>query len=297
MKHANYAMKAYLIPTSQAIPLAKNIQGKTNAITLLLPLLNKEQKRYFPDKEIYMRLPSAKKLSGKKVIVLHAGAPRPNDGMAELELILQILRDNKANHIEVFFTYFPYGMQDRVFLKGETNASENLIEKLVSFYHVKRIFVIDPHFGGRKWAQKYPIFDVSAVPLLLQKAEDDFGKDIVILSPDKGGKRRTSIPGFQKTRRDSFHVELFSKAMGLKGKTVAVIDDMIKTGGTMLKFYEIAKKMGAKKVIALATHGVLPSGVAKIQKTYDRLYLTNTISQSPKIATINIGGLILNTLI
>jgi len=69
---------------------------------------------------------------------------------------------------------------------------------------------------------------------------------------------------------------------------------MIKTGGTLLKFYEIAEKLEAKKIIALVTHGVMPVGISKIKKKYSKLYLTNTIKQ--KEANIDIIDLILKTI-
>ncbi len=297
-------MKTFIIPTSQALHLApkqsefatgqaKNILARAKNFEIIFPNLSKDEKKYFPDGEIYIRISRAKKLKGGRVIVLHSGAPKPNEGLMELELILQILRDNRLKP-EVFFTYFPYGMQDKVFEKGETNAAENLIEKLVNYYKIKKIYVVDPHFGGRKWVTKYPIVNVSAVPLLIKKAEEDFNENIYFLSPDTGGKRRTKISGFEKKRLNSFNVEIFSSKLNLKGKIVAAVDDMVKTGGTLLKFAEIAKKAGAKKTIALITHGVMPSGIARVKKEYSKLYLTNTIKQ--KGLSIDITGLILKTI-
>ena len=285
-------MRNFLIPTSTVEYLAKSILRKTEAFEIVFLDLNRDRKRYFPNGEIYIRILKANKLRGKRVIVLHSGAPRPNEGLVELELILQILKNYKVKP-EVFFTYFPYGMQDKIFGGGEINVAENLVEKLVNYYKVRKIYVIDPHFGGRKWVKKYPIVSISAVPLLIKKVKDDFAGNILFLSPDKGGQRRTKISGFKKERRNSFSVKIFSPKINLKGKIVAVIDDMVKTGGTLLKFYEVAKKEGAKKIIALVTHGVIPSGVSKIKKKYSKLYLTNTISQ--KEADIDITNLIFKT--
>jgi len=287
-------MKTFLIPTSQALHLAKSILTKTNDFKIVFPSFNRDGKRYFPDGEVYMRILKVNKLREKKVIVLHSGAPRPNEGLMELELILQILRDNKVRS-EVFFTYFPYGMQDKVFEKGETNVAENLIAKLINYYKVKKIYTIDVHFKGKKWVKNYPIVNISAVPILIQKAKEDFGENILFLSPDIGGKRRTGISGIKKERLTSFKVKMVSPKLNFKGKVVGVIDDMIKTGGTLLKFQEIAKKSGAEKIIALITHGVIPSGVSKIKKKYSKLYLTNTIKQ--KESNIDITDLILKTIL
>jgi len=131
----------YLISTSTTEHLAskqnKFAMGQAKNIEVIFPNKNKDGKRYFPDGEVYMRILKANKLRDKKVIVLHSGAPKPNEGLIELELILQILRDNGVKP-EIFFSYFPYGMQDKVFEKGEANVAENLIEKLINYYKVKK---------------------------------------------------------------------------------------------------------------------------------------------------------------
>jgi len=283
---------------------AKNILARTKDFEIVFPDSNRDGKRYFPDGEVYMRILKANKLRDKKVIVLHSGAPRPNEGLIEIELILQILRDNGVKP-EIFFPYFPYGMQDKVFEKGETNVAKNLIEKLINYYKVKKIYVIDPHFGGRKWIKKYPLIDVSAIPILIEVAKGDFaaeaslapegrGEDILFLSPDIGGKRRTGVSGIKKERLTSFKVKMVSPKLNLKGRIIGVIDDMIKTGGTLLRFQEIAKKSEAKKVLALVTHGVMPSGISKIKEKYSKLYLTNTVKQ--KEANIDVTGLILKAI-
>jgi len=286
-------MKIYIIPTSQTEYLAKKIQKKTKETGVIFPNLDKRKRRHFPDGEIYMKILKAGRIRDGQVIVLHSGASRPNEGLIELELVLQILRDYKINP-EVFFTYFPYGTQDKVFEKGETNVAENLIEKLIKYYKVRRIYIIDPHFGGRKWVKKYPITSLSAIPLLIKEAKKNYGENILFLSPDTGGKRRTGILGIKKERLTSFNVRMLSPTLNFKGRVVGVIDDMIKTGGTLLKFQKIAKNGEAQKVIALVTHGVIPSGVLKIKKKYSKLYLTNTIRQ--KWANVDITNLILKAI-
>jgi len=283
-------MDIVIIPTLKVKHLTGILAKK---FKILLPGLNKNGKGYFPNGEVYVRIPKIARIKNKRVIVLHSGAPEPNKGLIELELILQILKDNKIKP-EIFFTYFPYGMQDKIFEKGETNVAQSLVEKLTNYYEVKKIYTIDAHFGGRKWVKKYPIINISAVPLLIEKAKKDFGEDVLFLSPDIGGERRTKILGFKKKRLSSFNVEIFSSRLNLKGKIVAVVDDVIKTGGTLLKFYKIAKKSGANKVIALATHGVLRDGISKIKKKYSKLYLTNTIKQ--KESNIDITELILKNI-
>jgi len=288
-------MEINIIPTSQAEHIGKSLAKR--GLKVIFPEKNREGKRYFPDGEVYVKIFKAEKLRGR-TIVLHSGAPRPNDGLVELEMILEILKKSKAKPIEIFFTYFPYGRQDNIFEKGETKAAENLIRKLVEYYGVSKIYVIDAHFWGREWVKKYPMIDVSAVNLLTQSALKDY-PEAIFLPPDIGSERRTGfkLKGLEKKRIDSYLVKIKSSEEFkeiVKGKTVGVIDDIVATGTTLISFYEKCKKYGAKEVLALITHGVLLEGIKKIKSKYSKLYLTNTIDRDE--ANVDITDLIFETI-
>lgn len=287
----------FIIPTTQAQHLGERLKRK-RGISVIVPDSNRDGKRYFPDGEVYAKIPEAKTLRSERVVVLHAGQPNPNGGLVELELILQILKDWKIRNLEVFFSYFPYGMQDKVFGKGETNAAENLVEKLIRWYGVKKIYVIDAHFQGQNWAKKYPLSMISALPLLQKAAQKDFGPHILFCSPDKGGKRRTGIQGMEKKRQNSYSSIMRTPQelrKSIKSKVVAVVDDLLETGGTLERFFRECKKYGAKKIIALVTHGVLRSGIHRTKKTYAKLYLTNTIKRAQ--ANVDVTKLIKESLL
>jgi len=284
-------MRTSIIFTSGTEHLEANFRKKTKNFEFIFPEKNKEGRRFFPDGEVYIRISGINKLKNGRVIILHSGIP--NSGLIELEMILQVLKDRKIRP-EIFFTYFPYCQQDKAFELGETNVAENLIRKLVDYYGVRKIYSIDPHFGRMPWVKKYPVVSISAIPLLIKKIKEDFGRDILLLSPDKGGKRRTGISGLKKKRIDSFKVKHFSSKIAVKGRIIGVVDDIIETGGTLLRFYEFTKKSGAKKVIALITHGVLDAGIKKIKKRFTKLYLTNTINK--KEANVDITDLVANAI-
>jgi len=287
--------KYNIISTSEAEHIGKKLAKK--GLKVIFPKKNKEGKRYFPDGEVYARISEINKLKGK-TIILYSGAPNPNDGLVELEMLLEILRKSKTKPIEVFFTYFPYGKQDHIFEEGETNAAENLTKKLVRYYHVERFYTIDAHFFGRGWVSKYPIINISAVNLLIQAALNDYPKAI-FLPPDIGSQRRTGLRlrGLKKKRIDSYLVKIKSNEEFktiVKGKVVGVIDDMVETGATLVPFYKECKKCGAKEVIALVTHGVLLEGIERIKSKYSKLYLTNTIDRNE--ANVDITNLIFETI-
>ncbi len=291
-------MKTSLVFTSTTEHLVENLKRKAKGLELILPEKNKEGKRFFPDGEVYMRIRQVKKLKSRRVIILHSGAPNPNDGLIELKLMLHILKDHGIKP-ELFFTYFPYGQQDRAFQHGEGNVAESLIKKFLNYYGVKKIYAIDPHFGKMNWVKNYPIISISSIPVLLERAKEDFGdpakrgENILFLSPDKGGKRRTGIEGLKKKRLDSFRVESYSPQIPVEGKIIGVIDDLLETGGTLYKFHETVIKSGAKEAIAVITHVVLNSGVKSVKDKFSKLYLTNTINT--RGANVDITDLIIKT--
>ena len=286
-------METSLIFTSKAQYLASKLTAKAKDADFIFLAKNKDGKRFFPDGEIYARIPEIGGLSKKRVIVLHSGSPKPNDGLVELELVLQILKDHGIKP-EVFFTYFAYSRQDKIFENGETNAAERLIQKIINYYEAKKIYIVDPHFGKMPWLKKYPVISICSAPLLMRKMKENSNQDVMFVSPDKGGKRRTGISGLDKKRTDTFNVDFSGTMSAFDGKVVGVIDDILATGGTLAKFYDYAEKSGAQKVIAMVTHGPFRPGIIRIKDKFPEFYLTNTINA--KEANVDITDLIVKAI-
>lgn len=275
-----------LIVTDFAAHLGKKI-ARHPQFNVLFPGKNREESRFFPDGEVYVRL-ALEKLSGR-VVILHSGAPKPNEGLIELEIILAILKQAKISP-EIVFSYFPYAMQDKIFQYGETDFAFNSIEKFLNFYHAKKIYIIDPHFVVPKNLSS--VVGISATDLLIQTAKKDF-QDIIFLAPDHGSAIRTGLPSLKKQRFDSYRVdyEIDEKIKGtIEGKNIAIVDDILETGGTLLKIYDHLKACGAKKIVAIVTHAVLKEGIEKIRAKFNKLYYTNSIDQSG--AAVDISSLI-----
>jgi len=233
----------------------------------------------------------------KRVIVLHSGCPNPNAGLIELEMILQILKNHTSHSVEVFFAYFAYGQQDKLFNPGEINMAYTILEKLVNYYNVKKIYSIDAHFAGNTWVNNFPLVNVSAMEILKDYAQKKY-PSLVYTAPDSGSTRRTGVLGAKKKRIHSYKTKNVCDgnfAQSVKGKDVGVIDDILETGGTLEHFFDACKKCGANKIIALITHGVLPSGIARIKNKYDGLYLTNSIA-TPE-SQVDVSKLIIKTIL
>jgi ribose-phosphate pyrophosphokinase len=288
-------MNTYLIPTTKARHLAAKIP-KNKGLKVLLLDKNKDGKNVFPDGELYVRLSEINKIKGR-VIILHSGAPEPNNGLVELEMILEVLKNNKnIKACEIFFSYFPYGRQNKIFQTGEANVTESLIKKFITYYKVKKIYIVDAHFSDRAWFKKYPLVSISAQGFLKQAALKKY-PNLVFISPDAGSEERTGLAGAKKKRINSYEVKIACSARLdeiIKDKNVAVVDDIIETGGTLVCFHDqfLAKK--AKKAVVLATHGVMSAGIKRIKVKYDQVYLTNSIDTPD--ANVDISRLIIKNI-
>jgi ribose-phosphate pyrophosphokinase len=63
------------------------------------------------------------------------------------------------------------------------------------------------------------------------------------------------------------------------GATALVIDDLISTGGTLLRAARAAREAGAKRVLALVTHGLfMPGAEAALRDpAIDRIVVTDSV--------------------
>lgn len=259
-------------------------------VKILYSRKNSDGENAFPDGELYTRLPVERIKLEEEVFVIHSGQPEPSTGLVELAAMTYALEDEGIAPNKLFCTYFPYGRQDKNFKRGEPNMAKHLLEDILG--HYQKIYVIDFH-SNEKWVNELGIKSVSAVNLLKQEAEGKYGIDLYY-APDKGGQKRTGIKGANKNRIGSSKVDMeLTEEMikESKGKVVGVIDDLVSTGTTMCKAYDKLKNAGAKKVIALETHGIRQEGIDKIKNTYDDFFMTNTIDR--KEANVDVTELIM----
>lgn len=226
--------------------------------------------RTFPDGEVYVQLDAVESID--RAVVIHAGQPNPNRGLAFLHGTLDLLREHDCA-ITLVFTYAPYCRQDAAFYQGTLNYAQSLLRIATDYYGVDRVYAVDPHFGHHDWVQEFPLEVLRAFPLVQDQVEMD---DFVVVGPDLGAIERFGVSGFEKVREGATDVALAGE-LDVAGENVLVFDDIIATGETMVTAYDRLKDQDAATVQAAAVHGVLEDGIQRVQETYDALQLTNTI--------------------
>ena len=243
------------------------------------PLIEATYKR-FPDDEFYVRV--LDDVKGEDVLIVQT--TYPDTKIVELFLMQDAVHEAGANKIITAIPYFGYSRQDKKFENGEPISARAIAEHIS--LRADFVITVDPHKEHLLDFFNVPAYSCSAVPEIakyLKEKNVDF-----VLAPDKGAKKRAQqaaqIIGceydyMEKTRIDGTTIKIKPKNLDAKNKNVAIIDDIISTGGTMAKSIRELKKQGAKKVYVACTHGLFAGYAIKKLKTAgcDEIISTDTI--------------------
>lgn len=291
-------MKKIVIPCSNAIKLGKNIAKELKSD------LAEYETRKFPDGEIYFRIDSD--LKDKEAIVVQSGYPNPNDAVIELFLAISAAREMGAEKITVVVPYFPYARQDKKFKEGEA-FSLKIIANIFKTLGVGFVVTVDAHF--RKDYGDYDFFgipaqNISSGPLLAKYIKEKFSLgDLQIVSPDFGASGMVELAAkesnstatvLEKKRSGDFEVDVKGE-LDVSGKSVLVLDDIISTGGTMVKATGMVKDAGSEKVFAAATHGLfVGDSMKKLKESTDYLVTSDAIGN--ETSKVSLAGVIVEVL-
>jgi len=139
----------------------------------------------------------------------------------------------------------------------------------------------------------------TAIPILLDRLKAEHSSEsLVVAFPDDGAQKRfhnffTAYPNLvcSKVREGDKRIVTI-KDGDCNGKNVIIIDDLVRTGGTLLECRSALLKAGARKTMCFCTHAVFPEQSYKrfLQddqnsntNTFDIFYVTNSC---PEIAAI-----------
>ncbi len=259
--------------------------------------------KHFPDTESYVLIPDIKTYKNQKVTVYHRLFPEPDKRIFELLLIISRLK-KETKQIELFVPYLPYARADKENKVGEAVSAEVLC-KLFKSYGVKKLITYDCHFLDRSGDfKKYglTIENRSAGEQLFAYAKKYFAKyakeKFVVVSPDERASYFTEHAqghakhSLRKVRHESkagekthIHADIHTMEgeVDVQGKNVCMLDDIIATGGTMIRAIEHLKSRGAKKIIIGATHGVFAGEKIAdkiLASSCEKIFITNSIENT-----------------
>ena len=226
----------------------------------------------FANGEIFVRFEES--VRGTDAFVLQSHTLPINKWIMEQLLLIDALRRASARRISVIMPYYGYARQDKKH-RGREPISARLMADLLKTAGADRIMTVDLHTSQIQGFFDGPVDHLFAIKILAEHVQSRYDrKEITIVSPDSGrvrvAERWTDILGSPLAiihkRRDPDvpnEVTMFEVVGEVKDRICVLVDDMIDTGGTIVKAAETLFEYGAKDVIVTATHGILSGKAAE----------------------------------
>lgn len=195
-----------------------------------------------------------------------------NDHLMSLVVTTDAARHAGARSITLVLPVYPYSRQHKK--KGREGLTASLLGSLYGDLGVDQIITLDIHsreiengLGKARLANLHASYQIIRELAKIVDLTESSEEELVVVAPDTGAVDRNKFysSGLKKPlamlykERDYSVVTqnakqtniVSTKLLGdVAGKTAFVADDMLGTGGTLLKAMQFLKENGAKKVIA-----------------------------------------------
>jgi len=255
------------------------------------------EEREFEDQEHKIR--PLENVRGADVFVLHGlhSGPKqsPNDKLCRLLFFIGALKDAGAGRVTAIVPYLCYARKDRR-TKPNDPVTTRYVASLFAAVGTDSVVTVDVHNPAAfENAFHCPTVALTAAPLFVGhvKALAKPEEKLCVISPDPGGTKRADIfhealetalgrpvaKGFAEKRRSAGVLSGDLFVGDVEGATALVIDDLISTGGTQVRAARAARRAGAKRFLALVTHGLFMPGAegAVLDPAIDRLIVTDAV--------------------
>lgn len=242
-----------------SVDLARSISHNLN-----VKIIEPELKIFF-DGESKLRIPS---VNNKDCIIVQSLYPPPDRHIIQLLMIIHKCKKDHASKITVIIPYMAYARQDKAFLDGEI-ISIAVLAQVIENFGVDEVITVDIHQEVSLSYFSIKIKNISAIPLLADYIKNNVTiEKSFIISPDAGGIKRAEkfaqllelpILCLKKKRDRKTGFVSIDENIGMKvdGMNAILIDDMISTGGSIVKACEVLKKQKIGNIIVFCTHAIL----------------------------------------
>lgn len=222
----------------------------------------------FSNGEIHVKY--LKSLRGKDVFLFQSCNSDPNKDIMELLIMIHTAHLASARRITAVVPYIYGSRQDR---KSEprTPVTISLMANLIEASQADRVVTVSLHspqsiaaFNGRTKIDNLTSSQMfgNLIKKVIRGQRDKWS----VVSPDAGGLGRAryysnsfDLPlAFANKYRPSKNKSEVTHIVGdVDGMNCIVVDDMIDTGGSIIKLVESLIEHGAQRIIVLATHLIL----------------------------------------
>jgi ribose-phosphate pyrophosphokinase len=263
----------------------------------------------FANSEIYVRYEES--VRGSDAFVIQSHTAPINQWLMEHLIMVDALKRASAKRITVVMPFWGYSRQDKKH-RGREPISARLVADMFKTAGADRIISVDLHADQLQGYFDGPVDHLMALPLLTDYIKDKYGdQPLAVVSPDAGrikvAERWAARLGgaplafIHKTRDVNRPNEtVANRVVGeVKDRICILTDDMIDTGGTIVKAADAIMAEGAAGVIICATHAILSDPAVDRLKNSKAIevVITNTLpvpdeKQFDKLTTLSIAPML-----
>jgi ribose-phosphate pyrophosphokinase len=217
-----------------------------------------------------------------------------NDKLCRLLFLIGALRDASAATVTALVPYLCYARKDRK-TQPRDPVTTRYVAALFEAVGCDRVVTIDVHnLMAYQNAFRCRTEHLEATTLFVNYFTEVVGaEEVTVVSPDPGGVKRAERFQVALGRRlarpvASAFVEKYRAAGRVRGESLIgpvkersaiILDDLISTGGTILRAARACRAHGARHVFAAATHGLFMSGAEPLlqEAAIDGIVVTDTV--------------------
>jgi ribose-phosphate pyrophosphokinase len=258
--------------------------------------LSAHEERNFEDGEHKAR--PLEDVRGCDVYVLHAlhgdDVETGNDKLCRLLFFCGALKDAGAARVTAVAPYLCYARKDRR-TKPRDPITTRYLGAMFEALGVDRVIAFEVHnLAAFENAFRCPTWHIESAPLIAAHLAPQLGAaPIAAVSPDAGGVKRAeafrqALEALTGREVGSATMEKFRSsgvvtgailAGDVRDRTAVIIDDLISTGGTLVRAAKACRAAGAARVIAAAAHGLFVGGAPELfaSPAIDGLVVTGTV--------------------
>ncbi len=221
----------------------------------------------FANGETYVRFEES--VRGCDAFVIQSHTNPINSWIMEHLIMVDALKRASAKRITVVMPFYGYARQDKKH-RGREPISARLMADLFKTAGADRLIAVDLHTAQIQGFFNGPVDHLMALPILSDYVKEKYGNEqLAIVSPDAG---RIKVAEQWSNRLDGAPLAFIHKTRDInrpnesvanrvvgevKGRMCILVDDMIDTGGTIVKATEALMAAGASGVVIAATHPIL----------------------------------------
>ena len=253
----------------------------------------------FPDGERYQRLTD--RVRGEDVLIV-GGTPNDMDTLELFDLACGISHYG-ANSLTLVVPYFGYATMERAIKPGEIITAKTRALMLSAIPEARthnEIILVDLHTAGTEHyfenhLRPFHIYSRRLVGEIVSQ-QAGYPDNVVLASTDAGRakwvEKLANELGIDaafvyKRRVSGSETKIRGINADVAGKQVVIYDDMIRTGGSLIKAASAYREAGAERITAVTTHGILPGGsLQRIRESglFTKVFSTDTHPHARELA-------------